>query len=346
MAADSSEQSSPEPDPTPLAKPGARWTHEEEEVLVGEIREGKDMTAITQRHGRARTGIEERLNMMVPDEVPDDKKLEWIIAKLIADPDYDWAAQIERTRLARAARRASRNPDQVYSAPRTPRLTEPGAVLDIWQQINNRELSDQRKAGFLASKALYDLTAFETDPLTGSGQRLYQARGVLLLNDWAAECASPGITSLLSADDMRLSLIRISEAVHAFVTALVAVVPYDGDRTIIQRRLGLHGAPETLREIAADLGLSHERVRQRQERAIKATTYVNVLPGYRSARDRAQDQLARLVTRDDGTIELRYVNAIAELSFPLADNALVVRLITHAAGRVNDNPGDSGSKDS
>jgi len=51
--------------------------------------------------------------------------------------------------------------------------------------------------------------------------------------------------------------------------------------------------------------MARERIRQRQERAIKATAYVNVLPGYRSARDRAQEQLACLVTADDGTVEPR-----------------------------------------
>jgi hypothetical protein len=346
MTADSPDQSSPEPGPVPLAKPGTRWTPEEEEILIAEVREGRDMTAIMEHHGRNRTGIEERLVMMVPEEaqVPDDEKLDWIVDRLIADPNYDWAAQIERTRLARNARRASRSLDHENALTRTPRLTEPGTVLDIWQHINRRELRDQRKAAFLTSKALYDLTAYETGPLTQIAERLYLARGTLLLNDWAAECASPGITSLAPADDLRLSLPLISEAVRVWVTALAAVVPYDGDRTILQRRLGLNGGdPETLQDIAEDLAVSRERIRQRQERAIKATAYVNVLPGYRSARDRAQEQLACLVTADDGIVEPRYLNAIIALSFPTVDNALVTRLIIHAAehaGRpeIHENP--------
>lgn len=95
------------------------------------------------------------------------------------------------------------------------------------------------------------------------------------------------------------------------MTALAAAVPYE--------------------DIAEDLGISRERVRQRQERAIKATAYVNVLPGYRAARDHAQEQLACLITADDSAVESRHLNAITVLSFPTADNALVTRLITHAA---------------
>jgi hypothetical protein len=41
--------------------------------------------------------------------------------------------------------------------------------------------------------------------------------------------------------------------------------------------------------------------------------------------------LACLITADDGAVESRYLNAITVLSFPTADNALVTRLITHAA---------------
>jgi hypothetical protein len=334
MTAESSDQPSPEPGLVPLARPGAHWTPEEQEILVAEVREGKDMTAIMDHHGRNRTGIEERLVMMVPDEaqVPDDEKLGWILDRLAADPDYDWAAQVERTRLARSARRASRSLDHENSLTRAPRLTEPGTILGIWQHINHRELRDQRKAAFLASEALYDLTVYETGILTQIAEHLYQAHGTLLLSDWAAECASPGITGLAPADDLRLSLPLIREAVRVWVTALAAAVPYEGDRTTLQRRLGLNGGdPEILQDIAEDLGISRERVRQRQERAIKATAYVNVLPGYRAARDHAQEQLACLITADDSAVESRYLNAITVLSFPTADNALVTRLITHAA---------------
>jgi hypothetical protein len=139
-------------------------------------------------------------------------------------------------------------------------------------------------------RALYDLTVYETGTLTQIAEHLYQAHGTLLLNDWAAECPSPGITGLAAADDLRLSLPLIREAVRVWVTALTAAVPYEGDRTILQRRLGLNGDdPEILQDIAEDLGISREGVRQRQERAIKATAYVNVLPGYRAARDHAQE---------------------------------------------------------
>jgi hypothetical protein len=85
-------------------------------------------------------------------------------------------------------------------------------------------------------EALYDLTVYETGTLTQIAEHLYQAHGTLLLSDWAAECASPGITGLVPADDLRLSVHLIREAVRVWVTALTAAVPYEGDRTILQRR--------------------------------------------------------------------------------------------------------------
>jgi len=97
-------------------------------------------------------------------------------------------------------------------------------VLGIWEHINHRELRDQRKAAFLASKALYDLTAYETGRLTQIAEQLYQARGTLLLNDWAAECASPGITSLAPVEPRYLNAITALSflaADSALVTRLI-----------------------------------------------------------------------------------------------------------------------------
>jgi Sigma-70, region 4 len=143
-------------------------------------------------------------------------------------------------------------------------------VLDIWQRINGSELGE-RRARFLASPALGDLVQFPAGVLWERGRRLYQAHDRLLLNDWAAECAVPGLTDLPDAGDLRKVLARTGESVRRLVAAVVAAD--EGDRGVLERRLGLSGGgPQTLAQIGAHLGISRERVRQRADRAVKAIT--------------------------------------------------------------------------
>ena len=81
-----------------VARAGARWTREEEEQLVVEVRAGTDLAEIAGRHGRTRGGIKSRLVRMIPDgeDVPDSEQLAWITARLRGDPGFDWRAQLER----------------------------------------------------------------------------------------------------------------------------------------------------------------------------------------------------------------------------------------------------------
>ena len=60
---------------------------------------------------------------------------------------------------------------------------------------------------------------FPADVLWERGRRLYQAHGRLLLNDWAAECAVPGLTDLPDAGDLRKVLARTGESVGRLVAA-------------------------------------------------------------------------------------------------------------------------------
>jgi len=59
---------------------------------------------------------------------------------------------------------------------RAGRVTGSDVVLAVWQQVNGRELSDQRKAEFLAHPALDDLTAFSPEILAETGIGLSLAR--------------------------------------------------------------------------------------------------------------------------------------------------------------------------
>ena len=206
---------------------------EEDEQLVAAVRAGADLEVIAEQHGRTRDVIVSRLLRMIParQNIPEEEPLGWIMARL-ADPCFDW-----RTPLAhpRPGKRGS-------GAPATPPASDVGEVLDIWQRINGSELGAERRARFLASPAPGDLVQFPADVLWERGRRLYQAHGRLLLNDWAAECAVPGLADLPDAGDLRKVLARTGESVRRLVAAAVAAVPDEGDREVLERRLGLSGA--------------------------------------------------------------------------------------------------------
>lgn len=308
-----------------VTRVGARWTREEEEQLVVEVRAGTDLAEIARRHGRTRGGIKSRLIRMIPDgeDVPDSEQLAWITARLRDDPGFDWRAQLERVLGDSLA--AS---EAVRSAPRAGRVAGPDVVLAVWQRVDGRELSDQQKAEFLAHPALDDLMAFSAEILAETGRYLHDEHGELLLTAWAAECAEPGLTGLPASAELGLSLARTAGAVRVLVAALVGAVRSDSDRAVLQRRLGMHGgALETLRQIGDDLGLSRERVRQRQERAIGQMRSAVVLPGHRFARDQARDRLIALVTGEDGTPDGGLVRAVAALGLPQVDRTLAAKVI-------------------
>lgn len=307
----------------PLASPGARWTGEEDEELVAAVRAGADLALIAEQHGRTRGAIVSRLLRMIParEDIPEEEQLGWIMARL-ADPCFDW-----RTPLAhpRPGRRGS-------GAPATPPASDVGEVLDIWQRTNGSELGGERRARFLASPALGDLVQFPADVLWERGRRLYQAHGRLLLNDWAAEPAVPGLTDLPDAGDLRKVLARTGESVRRLVAAAVAAVPDEGDREVLERRLGLSGGgPQTLAQIGAHLGISRERVRQRADRAVKAIASGRARTGYRTARAKARAWVSELISGDDGALDQNSLMAIAELSFPGARPENVAQVIMHIA---------------
>jgi hypothetical protein len=78
--------------------------------------------------------------------------------------------------------------------------------------------------------------------------------------------------------------------------------------------------PQTLEVISFDLRVSRERIRQRQERALKAVAKgVGHRPGFITAQEYAKSQLLGFLGTDNGnTVEERFVLAIAAVSFPLS----------------------------
>lgn len=322
---------------TPLASPGARWTREEEDELVAAVRAGTDLSVIADRHGRTRGGIVSRLLKMIPagEDVPEDEQLGWIMAKL-ADPGFDWRTPLSQPRTAR------RDSDASPASP----ASDVGQVLEIWQRINSNELTGERRARFLASPAIGDLVQFPGDVLWERGRYLYQAHGRLLLDDWAVECAVPGMTNLPHAEDLRNALARTGESVRALVAAAVAAIPDEGDRNVLERRVGLSGdGPQTLEQIGTDLGVSRERIRQRADRAVKTITSGRARAGYRTLHARARAWLYGLIRGDDEAIDQDAILAIALLSFPGVPPGNVARVIAGIVGVRPQQGRESGGND-
>src|SRR5258708_7409265 len=84
-----------------------------------------------------------------------------------------------------------------------------------------RRRGGERGSGFGGSPAVGELVQSAAGVLWERGRRLYQAHDRLLLNDWAAECAVPGLTDL-DAGDLRKVLARTGESVRRLVAAAVA----------------------------------------------------------------------------------------------------------------------------
>jgi hypothetical protein len=185
----------------------------------------------------------------------------------------------------------------------------------------------------VASPAFGDLIGFPAEVLWEQGRRLYQAQGHLLLNDWAAECAMPGLTDLRPVADLREQLVKTGEVIRRLVAAAVASLPDPGDRRILERRLGLSGSgPQTLDEMGSEFDVTRERIRQRLERGVKAVTAGRARAGFQTVQARARRELSGLVHGDDGTVDEAFVLAVAELSLPHVYPGFAARLIMGVAG--------------
>lgn len=115
--------------PPPASRQGRAWSDEETGRLVDGVREGFDLSELAGRHGRTTGAIGARLARLVPEaELPEAElvedspasgggpvsgvalvgsaELEWLRARLAADPDYPWRSVFDaRRRPPRGLRR-------------------------------------------------------------------------------------------------------------------------------------------------------------------------------------------------------------------------------------------------
>ena len=93
---------------------------------------------------------------------------------------------------------------------------------------------------------------------------------MLLLAEWARECACDGGGSVnLSWAELAAGDSGAGVVARDLVAAVVGSLPSPRDRAVLTQRLALDGdAPLTLRSIGERMGITAERVRQLQNRAL------------------------------------------------------------------------------
>ncbi|MER7792799.1 TnsA endonuclease N-terminal domain-containing protein [Streptomyces sp. NPDC097640] len=254
--------------PAPGSRRGRAWSDAEDARLVEGVREGLALSGLAERHGRTEGGIHARLDQFVPQSGPVvDDPLEWLRAQLASDPYYAWrSVRDERQSHQRRERRHSAaEPVPAAGAGET------AGVLADWEQVTGHVLIPERREVFLARKVVHDLAATPVDVRQTAARRLWHDSQQLLMDNWLLECVCPGAVALTA--DWPLISERDADTVlvlRELVAAAVGEMPAERDQEVLSRRLGLHDQPaQTLEKVSEALGISRERVRQLQTRAIR-----------------------------------------------------------------------------
>jgi hypothetical protein len=318
----------------PESRRGRAWSEAEDARLVEGVREGLDLPGLAERHGRSTSGIGARLALLIPHPGPaGDEALEWLRAQFARDPAYSWQSVLDERR--RRERRERRIRDQrIPSAEGLADTAAADKVLAEWEQVTGHVLRRERRDVFLARQVVHDLTAVAATVRQSAARRLWQDGTQLLLDDWLLECVCPG-AALLTAD-WDLIAERDADTVlvlRELVAAAAEDVPKERDREIISRRLGLHDQPaQTQEKVAEALGISRERVRQLQTRAIRSMAR-SAAPASRKVR-RVLSELscADRVPPDTGPPAAERLLDLADVLLPSVTPRQAVPLLARLAG--------------
>lgn len=320
-------------DQAPGSRRGRAWSEEEDAQLVEGVREGLALSQLAERHGRTTGGIHARLDQFVPQSGSAvDDPLEWLRARLATEPDYAWrdvgAERRRRERRARQSRHASTEPLVASAEIMT---TE---VLSDWERATGHVLRPERREIFLARPVVHDLAAAAATVRRTAARRLWHDDEALLLDHWLLECVCPGAVRLTA--DWPLIAERDADTVlvlRELVAAAVGEMPAERDREVLSRRLGVDGQPaQTLEKVAEALGVSRERVRQLQTRAIRRLANTDA-PASRKLRQLlAELSCVKRVPTEAGPSAAERLLDLADVLLPSVAPRQAIPLLARLAG--------------
>src|SRR5579863_8287763 len=183
----------------------------------------------------------------------------------------EWMAQVtSRTRAGSGTGLTADRPPVAARRGRPTTAAKIDLVLEIWQELVGATLSPDSVLRFRAHPDCMTLCRYDRQRLEVAGRQLYGRTGRLLLAEWAPECAWDGAGSIsLSWAELAAGDPDAGVVARDLVAAVVGTLASDRERAILTQRLGLDGEPpQTLQAIADPLGITRERVRQVQERAL------------------------------------------------------------------------------
>lgn len=221
-------------------------------------------------------------------------------------------------------------------APPGQAITEPAEaalVLEIWQELVGATLSPDSVRRFRAHPDFMVLGHYDRRRLEVAGRQLYGRTGRLLLAEWARECAWAGGGSLnLSWAELAAGDSGAGVVARDLVAAVVGSLPSQRDRAVLTQRLALDGdAPLALRSIGERMGITGERVRQLQNRALDRMCRRGAPPGVRQY---ARQAIAAVLNQaESASAETgESLLTLAEAALPVVPAALAVQVLAQLAG--------------
>ncbi|MEU5775081.1 sigma factor-like helix-turn-helix DNA-binding protein [Streptomyces venezuelae] len=314
---------------------GRAWSDGEDARLVDGVREGLALSELAERHGRSAGGVRARLARFVP--VPQsgsdvDDPLAWLRSRLAADPGYAWRdVGAERRRRERRERRGGCVATEPVGGTGASTSAE---VLADWEHVTGHVLRPERREVFLAREVVRDLAAVAVVVRRAAARRLWRDGEVLLLEEWLLECVCPGAVRL--AADWALIAERDADTVlvlRELVAAAVNEMSADRDREVLSRRLGLEDRPaQTLETVGQSLGVSRERVRQLQTRAVRRLAAADAPASLKLRELLADLSCVRRVPPEAGPPAAERLLDLSDVLLPTVPPRQAIPLIARLAG--------------
>ena len=206
-------------------------------------------------------------------------------------------------------------------------------MLEIWQELVGARLSPDSVRRFRAHPDFMVLCQYDRRRLEVAGRQLYGRTGRLLLAEWARECAWDGGGSIeLSWAELTAGDSGAGVVARDLVAAVVGSLPSPRDRAVLTQRLALDGdVPLTLQSIGERMGITRERVRQLQNRALDRMCRRRAPPGVRQY---ARQAIAAVLNQAQsaGAEMGESLLTLAEAALPAVPVALAAQVLAQLAG--------------